>query len=1183
MLRHFVAYHHFANDDGRAHGGVSIFLNGNIPQSKVALNSPLQAVAVRVTLHVPITLCSVYLPPSLHLNPRDLDDLVAQLPLPFIITGDFNGHHSLWGSPDDNNRGKQIADFININNLCLLNDDSPTYLHPATASFSSLDLTICSPVLFQDFTWRVNEDLCGSDHFPILIDNNGPSPVERPQRWKLHKADWALFESLCLFSFDPKELEDADEPMALFTSILQDVAEQAIPKTTTEPKRFNKPWYNNDCKSALKERDRMLRRLENHPSTENLAAYQMVRAKARRTIRQAKKSSWQGYVSRINSRTSSKSVWDRIRRIKGKSSALSVNHLNVDNSTLTTFPDIANSLASTFSFNSSSNFSSDAFRGIKQQQEKRRLNFKSRNDECYNDRFSIAELRDSLKRARDTATGPDEIHYQILKHLPYPTLLILLDLFNRIWVDGNFPPSWHEAIIIPIPKPGKDHTNPTNYRPIALTSCICKTMERLINRRLVWYLESNNLITDLQCGFRSQRSTLDHLVRFETFVRDAFIQKQHLVAIFFDLEKAYDTTWKYGIMRDLHNLGLRGRLPIFIKNFLEDRSFKVRLGSIFSDPFPQEMGVPQGSILSPTLFAIKINTIPTCLKRGVDGSLYVDDFQMCYGSTSMQTIERQLQLCLNSIQRWATDNGFRFSKSKTVCMHFCQRRGLHPDPELTLDGSPIPVVDETKFLGLIFDKKLSFIPHIKTLKKKCLKALNILRVLSNTDWGADRKVLLRLYRALIRSKLDYGCIVYGSARESYLKELDTIHNQGLRISLGAFRTSPVQSLYVEAHEPSLHNRRDKLALQYATKIASMPHHISFDTIFRPYHEHLYSLKTNVIPSFGIRIQPLLSQAGISQDSIANTPFFETPPWSISPPMVDLELTKNKKKDTSSTVFQSLFRELRSKYGDYSPIYTDGSKDDDRVASATVTPSETISVRLPPAASIFTAELQAICQALEFIQSSSSLKYIIFTDSLSSLQAIKNKQLAHPLVADIYRLLLSHEFNGKDTVFCWLPSHVDIKGNDQADLAAKSALDLPVSKFLLPYTDFKSSITCFIYDRWQRSWDDADTNKLHHIKPLLGDWPSSYKTSRRDEVVLCRSRIGHTFLTHIFILKREPQPECIHCHVPLTVKHILIECNHLKFIRSKYYRCQSARQLFAQPELHDKVLAFLKETNFYSKF
>ena len=101
------------------------------------------------------------------------------------------------------------------------------------------------------------------------------------------------------------------------------------------------------------------------------------------------------------------------------------------------------------------------------------------------------------------------------------------------------------------------------------------------------------------------------------------------------------------------------------------------------------------------------------------------------------------------------------------------------------------------------------------LKAKCLKALNLLKVLSHTSWGADRTTLLKLYRSLVRSKLDYGCIIYGSARKSYLQMLDPIYSQGLRLALGAFRTSPVASLYVEADEPSLYSRREKLSLQYA--------------------------------------------------------------------------------------------------------------------------------------------------------------------------------------------------------------------------------------------------------------------------------------------------------------------------------------------------------------------------------
>ena len=206
--------------------------------------------------------------------------------------------------------------------------------------------------------------------------------------------------------------------------------------------------------------------------------------------------------------------------------------------------------------------------------------------------------------------------------------------------------------------------------------------------------------------------------------------------------------------------------------------------------------VPQGGVLSTTLFSIKINDIVKCLGNLTDCSLYVDDFCICYRSKSMATIERQQQQNLNKIKNLATSNGFKFSKSKTQCVYFCQLCKQHDDPVLHLYGSPIPVVEESKFLGILFDRKLSFIPHIKYLKAKCLKALNLLKVLSRTSWGADRTTLLNLYWSLVRSKLDYGCIIY--ARKSNLQMLDPIHNQRLRLALGAFRTSPVASLYFEA-------------------------------------------------------------------------------------------------------------------------------------------------------------------------------------------------------------------------------------------------------------------------------------------------------------------------------------------------------------------------------------------------
>ena len=196
-----------------------------------------------------------------------------------------------------------------------------------------------------------------------------------------------------------------------------------------------------------------------------------------------------------------------VRKISGKTKTATYQHLytNFNNGSelVSTKQDIADTLASQFCSNSSTSHYSKDFQKYKKEQEKIKLNFKSSNNEEYNTPFNLDELNDAISKAHDTATGPDEVHYQMLKHLPPSSLQALLEIFNDMWETGKFPESWELATVIPVPKPGKDHTEPNNYRPIALTSCLCKTLERMINVRLVWYLESNNLISPVQSGFRS--------------------------------------------------------------------------------------------------------------------------------------------------------------------------------------------------------------------------------------------------------------------------------------------------------------------------------------------------------------------------------------------------------------------------------------------------------------------------------------------------------------------------------------------------------------------------------------------------------------------------------------------------------------------------------------------------------
>ena len=176
----------------------------------------------------------------------------------------------------------------------------------------------------------------------------------------------------------------------------------------------------------------------------------------------------------------------------------------------------------------------------------------------------------------------------------------------------------------------------------------------------------------------------------------------------------------------------------------------------------------------------------------------------------------------------------------------------------------------------------------------------------------------------------------------------------------------------------------------------------------------------------------------------------------------------------------------------------------------------------------------------------------------------------------------HELQASEVVFCWVPGHIGITGNEKADRAAKSALSLDPCDFKVPFTDFKPLLSAFVTSKWQTAWNECTTNKLHSIQPKLGEWPPGYKiNTRRDEVVITRLRIGHTHLTHSYLLKREDQPFCFACDEPLTVQHIMINCIDLQLTRDRFYRVGNMRELFAKLKIDD-IISFLKEAGLYYK-
>ena len=192
------------------------------------------------------------------------------------------------------------------------------YLHPATEYLSSLDLSLCHPSLFLDFDWSVYADQCGSDYFPVIIESVNTSTNGHNSKWKLNNANWELYHTLCIESIKPEKFENSSDSIADLTSSLLDIANKCIPKTSTNPKK-RKPWYNDACKDAIKQRRQALSKFSKCPTKENLNDVKSFRAKARQTIKDSKRKSWKSYVSNLNHKAPIKKVWDMIRKISGKS------------------------------------------------------------------------------------------------------------------------------------------------------------------------------------------------------------------------------------------------------------------------------------------------------------------------------------------------------------------------------------------------------------------------------------------------------------------------------------------------------------------------------------------------------------------------------------------------------------------------------------------------------------------------------------------------------------------------------------------------------------------------------------------------------------------------------------------------------------------------------------------------
>ena len=287
--------------------------------------------------------------------------------------------------------------------------------------------------------------------------------------------------------------------------------------------------------------------------------------------------------------------------------------------------------------------------------------------------------------------------------------------------------------------------------------------------------------------------------------------------------------------------------------------------------------------------------------------------------------------------------------------------------------------------------------------------------------------------------MDYGCAIYGAARPSRLRVLESIHCTGLRLALGAFRTSPLASLCCEAGIPPLKYRRNQFLSSYGSGIWAQPNHQNYSFMFEE-EQDLYESRPSITRPIRVRLKELLDTMDVSLPNVHKFEVNEIPPWEITPISVNLDMLPYKKEETCRTLIISEFNKIISKYPNHQIIYTDGSRTENGIGSAFSHLGISYSWTLPCEAGNYTAELYAIWQALLYMETIPDNKYLICSDSLSAIQALKNPYNKDPIIQKCLARLMWLESQRKTTSFVWIPSHAGIHGNELADQAARLATE-----------------------------------------------------------------------------------------------------------------------------------------------
>lgn len=773
-------------------GGTAACVRHKIQHASVKLPpfQRLEACAISIPLQGShTTIAAVYNPPD-GINLDDIDRLM-HFRDKIIIAGDLNSKHFTWNALKNNSNGNKLYRHTIRRNYIIVGPNEPTHIPDDRRKKPDILDIVIHKGTAQVISLQVIHDL-DSNHLPVIIQLNNMSACDRSARqpmFNYSKGNWELF-SETLDSYIPanpaiNNQNEIDAGVNTITMAIQNAIEASIPRHTMRQ-------HISDITPEIQRIINIKNRLTRHYTRTHNPYIKPVINRYKEHIAELIKTQisnrWGHTLAKLNTHSNNintRPVWPLARHftrekhiIPALQGPVGLCYSAEEKSEL-----MADTLESSFTPNidpSDPDFIRETDARVAAFLTQPVINAPKLTN-VHEIKWIIAHT------TSNKAPGPDQIQNITLKHLTPKALTYLTNIINAVISMQHYPDSWKKAKIIVFNKPGKDKTQPQNYRPISLLNSLSKILEKVILKRLVTQTKKLHIPRHEQFGFRNQHSTTQQLLRLVENVTKGFNGGATTGTVFLDIEKAFDRVWYNGLLTKMLDAGLPDGYVRLIAAYLRGRTFVVTILNALSSARQIRAGVPQGSLLGPLLFNLYINDIP--ININTKAFIYADDTAISARSPRINQVTSRLQHGLQTLEPWLTRWRVKVNVNKCVALlnthkrkETFQYRQLRP---LRLLGQQINWTPTVKYLGVTLDQKLTWRDHIKQTQKKANARLGQLYPILNRQSRISQPVAIQMYKTLIRPIITYAAPVWGYTCKTNIKKLQVLQNKMLRIATKA--------------------------------------------------------------------------------------------------------------------------------------------------------------------------------------------------------------------------------------------------------------------------------------------------------------------------------------------------------------------------------------------------------------